>query len=163
MSDVLVTIALVVALAATAYAFSSVIRMLSIPSLAPLAAGSLKAMVIAALGLAGVANAAEVYERDCECTSGIISEYGQCWVCTPASHPAIRGRVKDAKTETGSLGKCIAGMTATDILIRIGAWEEFKDARMAENACWEPQHQGHLDQVTNAQVVIDRCVALLPQ
>lgn len=72
MSHVVITIAVVAALMATAYAFSSFIRMLAIPELAYLAQGACSDDYIG-IRAGGVANAAEVYEKKCECAAVTVT------------------------------------------------------------------------------------------
>lgn len=96
-------------------------------------------------------------ERNAKCPSGIMSEYGQCWVCSKESHPSIRGRVVYAKDVVGGLGKCTNFMNSSELLTRYKAYSELGIARDAENSCWAPPHQNHLQQAIDAKDVAAQC------
>jgi len=127
----------------------------------------IKAAIISALALSGVANAQDSYQRNCECASGItgrvIDGAVQCWICSPASEPVIRGRVQELKGVVESLGGCTgpksAGYTRSQLILRAGAYHDLAEARDEENACWAPPDPAHIAEANENRVSAGVCAS----
>jgi hypothetical protein len=129
----------------------------------------IKAAIISALALSGVANAQDSYQRNCECASGIsgreIDGTVQCWICSKESYPKITSDVQAAKAEAAAYGKCrsIPPMSPSEILIRIEVWSELRNKRQIENACWAPPDPKHYQAVDQINTIINNCFSNLPR
>lgn len=91
-----------------------------------------------------------------KCPSGITNN-GSCWVCSRESWAPIRGRVVYAKDVVFGLSKCSAAMNSSQLLTRYKAFSELGAARDAENSCWAPQDQNHLQEAVEAKQTAAEC------
>lgn len=91
-----------------------------------------------------------------KCPSGITNN-GSCWVCSRESWAPIRGRVVYAKDVVFGLSKCSAAMNSSQLLTRYKAFTELGAARDAENSCWAPQDQNHLQEAVEAKQTAAEC------
>ncbi|WP_151801727.1 hypothetical protein [Acinetobacter guillouiae] len=103
----------------------------------------------------------ELEDNSNKCPSGIMSEKGQCWVCTKEDHPIVTHRTKLAKAETSRLGKCLPEMENTELFTRINAFNEFIQARVNENSCWAPLDPGHIQQEQDGRNGVAKCTKYL--
>lgn len=91
-----------------------------------------------------------------KCPSGITNN-GSCWICSRESWAPIRGRVVYAKDVVFGLSKCSAAMNSSQLLTRYKAFSELGAARDAENSCWAPQDQNHLQEAVEAKQTAAEC------
>ena len=91
-----------------------------------------------------------------KCPSGITNN-SSCWVCSRESWAPIRGRVVYAKDVVFGLSKCSAAMNSSQLLTRYKAFTELGAARDAENSCWAPQDQNHLQEAVEAKQTAAEC------
>ncbi|WP_227429392.1 transglutaminase-like domain-containing protein [Psychrobacter sp. I-STPA6b] len=145
---------IILTLAAISLLVPSIREMLKIPELAPLAAESIKAMMVASLALFSVnsyGNYKEIKEikttdnlQDCVCKSGIRGKSGACWICSRESYFIFKNRKEAAESTTNTLGKCKYGMKSNELNTRAIAWTELANARNAVNHCFFPPDNGHI-------------------
>ena len=95
-------------------------------------------------------------ENNAKCPSGIISEYGQCWICDKTLHYPMYRATRDAKNATRNKS-C---KNITDPTIKAANAVLFRNlisARSQENACWSPIHQNHITALNDAKNALILC------
>lgn len=95
------------------------------------------------------------------CPSGIISAYGQCWICNKSLHTKYKQEVKTAKNVIRGLSACSSEMNKTQLSERQKAWNNLWRARSNENSCWRPSHQNHINEERLAKEQSNKCENLL--
>ncbi len=148
LSEVKMTIAFFVAVAATALAFKSIIRMLAIPELAHLAVSALRAMVVAALSLAGVANAEEVSGRDCMVGN-----------CTFEEHAALEEEKDKWCSKPSSCSQGMSHQTLAEYANNALLCAESRQTIM--NQCFDGGDEGHKTALENALASYENCISIL--
>lgn len=121
----------------------------------------IRTVVISVLSMTGVEDAEVVYERDCECASGIISKYNQCWICSKEKHVEIKYRQKINRAFQTNFGGCKSTHSYPELGIRLKGWAEIYSQRDEEIACWEPEHDGHLQQREAAAKNVSLCKSMM--
>lgn len=114
-----------------------------------------KKAVVAELGKSSEETKSEDDKK--KCSSGITSQYGQCWICPEEAREPVRGRVNYAKMVVEGLGQCEASMNSSQLITRYKAYSELSVARDVENACWTPPHQPHIAEARVAENVSIKC------
>jgi hypothetical protein len=134
-----------------------------IPELGISVSKLIQGVILSSMVVAGASTAAQksVMDECNECDSGIISEYGQCWVCSKIQYAEIKTRQKINRTFQTVYGGCRVGHKKPDLLIRVAGWTEIVNQRAEEIACWVPEHQGHLTALANAEVTLNNCAIML--